>query len=55
MSEIVEAVFHGVLEGGSIIFETKGHDSVGEFCTCGNIKRLSTSHLYVVLVSVIER
>ena len=32
MNEIVEAMHHGALEGGSNIFEAKGHDSVGE-CT----------------------
>ena len=31
VSEIVEAVCHGMLEGGSSIFEAKGHESV---CEC---------------------
>ena len=35
VSKIVEAVCHGALEGGSNIFEAKGHDSVGECAPWG--------------------
>ena len=31
VNEVVEAVFHGTLEGGSNIFQAKGHDSI---CKC---------------------
>ena len=35
VNEIVEVVCHGALEGGSNIFEAKGHDSVGECAPWG--------------------
>ena len=35
MHEIVEAVCHGTLEGGSSIFEAKGHESIGECAPWG--------------------
>ena len=35
VSKIAEAVHHGALEGGSSIFEAKGHDSVGECAPLG--------------------
>ena len=35
VSKIAEAVCHGMLESGSIIFEAKGHDSVGECAPWG--------------------
>ena len=30
VNEVMEVVFHGALEGGSSIFEAKGHDPVHE-------------------------
>ena len=35
VSKIAEAVHHGVLEGGSSIFESKGYDSVGKCAPWG--------------------
>ena len=35
VNEIAEAVWYGALEGGSIIFEAKGNDSVGECAPWG--------------------
>ena len=35
VNEIVEAVHHGALEGGSSIFEAKGHESIGECAPWG--------------------
>ena len=48
----MEAVFHGVLEGGSSIFEAKGHDSVGECAPWGCECRFATvffPDLYLVV------
>ena len=35
VNEVMEAMCHGVLEGGSRILEAKGHDSVGECAPWG--------------------
>ena len=35
MNEIAKAVCHGTLEGGSSIFQAKGHDLVGECAPWG--------------------
>ena len=35
VNEVMEAVCHGMLEGGSNIFEAKGNDSVGECAPWG--------------------
>ena len=35
MNEVAEAVCHGVLEGGSNVFQAKGHDSICECASWG--------------------
>ena len=44
VNAIVEAVCHGMLEGGSNIFEAKGHDSISECAPWG-----CECHLVMVL------
>ena len=42
LNEVTEAVCHGALEGGSSIFQAKGHDSIRECAPWGCECRLIT-------------